>query len=98
MWFVFAILAGIATGVSWLYYDKVLQMGEASIYLNLFVGELNKEVSQYLRRDYLYEFFYNRQEIYVCYRQYVRSGVPENLTEKEIQWLLDHKMLTIIDL
>lgn len=30
--------------------------------------------------------------------RYIRSEVPENLTNEEIQWLLDHDITTIIDL
>lgn len=30
--------------------------------------------------------------------RYIRSDVPENLTDKEIQWLLDHHVTTIVDL
>ncbi len=30
--------------------------------------------------------------------RYVRSDVPENLTAKEIQWLLDNNITTIVDL
>lgn len=30
MWFIFAILSGLATGASWLCYYKALQIGEAS--------------------------------------------------------------------
>ena len=30
--------------------------------------------------------------------RYIRSDVPENLTDKEVQWLLDHNITTIVDL
>lgn len=30
--------------------------------------------------------------------RYIRSDVPENLTDKEVQWLLDNKITTIVDL
>lgn len=30
--------------------------------------------------------------------RYIRSDVPENLTDTEIQWLLDHHVTTIVDL
>ena len=30
--------------------------------------------------------------------RYIRSDLPENLTDKEIQWLLDHNITTIVDL
>ena len=30
--------------------------------------------------------------------RYIRSDVPENLTDQEIQWLLDHNVTTIVDL
>ena len=30
--------------------------------------------------------------------RYIRSDVPENLTDKEIQWLLDNNITTMIDL
>ena len=30
--------------------------------------------------------------------RYIRSDVPENLTDQEIQWLLDHQVTTIVDL
>ncbi len=30
--------------------------------------------------------------------RYIRSDVPENLTAKEMQWLLDNHITTIIDL
>lgn len=30
--------------------------------------------------------------------RYIRSDVPDNLTDSEIQWLLDHNVATIVDL
>lgn len=30
--------------------------------------------------------------------RYIRSDVPEHITEEEIQWLIDHRVFTIIDL
>ena len=30
--------------------------------------------------------------------RYIRSDVPENLTAKEMQWLLDHNITTLVDL
>lgn len=30
--------------------------------------------------------------------RYIRSDVPENLTDKEVQWLLDNRITTIVDL
>ena len=30
--------------------------------------------------------------------QYFRSDFPENLTDEEIQWLLDNNIITIVDL
>lgn len=30
--------------------------------------------------------------------RYIRSDVPENLTDKEVQWLLDNNITTIVDL
>lgn len=30
--------------------------------------------------------------------RYIRSDVPENLTDEEVQWLLDNDIITIIDL
>ena len=33
-----------------------------------------------------------------CIMRYIRSDVPENLTDEEVQWLLDNNIITIIDL
>ena len=30
--------------------------------------------------------------------RYIRSDAPENLTDKEVQWLLDNNIITIVDL
>lgn len=30
--------------------------------------------------------------------RYIRSDAPENLTEREVQWLLDNNIITIVDL
>lgn len=30
--------------------------------------------------------------------RYIRSDVPENLTDEEVQWLLDNNIITMIDL
>ena len=30
--------------------------------------------------------------------RYIRSDAPENLTDKDVQWLLDNNIITIVDL
>ena len=46
----------------------------------------------------LFKITYNTRSILPNGFRFIRSDVPNRITEKEVQWLIDHNVTTVIDL
>lgn len=46
----------------------------------------------------LFKSIYNSRFLPKCNKKYIRSDVPDHLSEKETEWLIDNNVRTIVDL